>query len=293
MAYVTVHTETITSPTYTVAFDSFFASEAQTVGLRVYRNNILQTTPAQYTIENLILNADMLMVGDVVFINELGTAETVQITADDTWKDNLAGYITYSQAAANVQLQDHESRISALETKVLALQNDNADKETRIQSLEAFVVAYNAGVPATLVSIQNDLDLAELDIVALDGRVDRLDDKVGVDGSISILNNQATPLNIPDFTFDVNDVQTVFIDYVLERTTGTDYRKSTGTLVIACKANIDWVFDRGVSYIDVDAVSFQITTDVGVISNVTYTSDNMAGGGYVGTFKYTIRKTEV
>ena len=293
MAYEVVHNETITSPTYTVAFESFFCSEADTVGLKVYKNNNLMTTPAEYSIVDLIMTNDMQLTGSVVFVTELVTSDVIEIRADNTWKNNLAGYITYQESQANTRIGELETKVTNLQSAVSALQSLNTSVLSRLDSLEASRTTLEATWLPQITTNKNNIVTNTSDIATLKSRMDVYEAQVGTTYETTILNNQITPVEIPNCQFDGALVSAVFVDYILERSTGTDYRKSTGTLVLACKNGIEWAFDRGVTFIDVDNVSFSIETQTGVISKLSYVSDAMTGGSYTGKMTYTLRKYEV
>lgn len=289
MAYEIILNETILAPQYAVPFTSFFVSNADSTGLRVYRNNILQTKPAEFTFTDITLDNNMAMTGEVVFVNLLNPGEEVQIHADDTWKNNLAGYLNATLTQQSQDIESLKTRTTNLEDTV-SLQNDMIlTLDLRVDALEAYRASIETVVP------QNTLDITTLesDVISLDSRLDRVEFRTGVDGEIAITNDQSVPLVIPEFAFDGHVYSSITIDYTTERHTGTDYRKTTGTMYLACKNTIDWAFERGMAYIDVDGITFIVTTDVGVISKVEYTTDLMAGGAYSGNMKFTIRKFEV
>lgn len=184
-----------------------------------------------------------------------------------------------------------EGRVQTLETKVggLGLPSEISAIKSRLTEVEGYATPLQNQITANKV----DSDDSKAQIPVIKDRVTALENKmivvekfVGVEGRVSINNNQLIPVEIPELQLDGNVHTSARIDYEIRRSTGTEFRMSTGTLHFCLKENGVWETDRNVVSFDVDGISFAINTVLDKVGKVSYTSDNVVGASYVGTFKF-------
>jgi hypothetical protein len=104
--------------------------------------------------------------------------------------------------------------------------------------------------------------------------------------SASIDNNQGSPANIEGLIFDKETIKSAFISFCIDRSTDSGNAQMVGTIIVAHDSADDaWRITWTASMDDSDC-EFQIDTD----GQVTYTSSDLAGDDYAGTFKATITR---
>lgn len=188
------------------------------------------------------------------------------------------------------------SRVADVEVDVTALQGSLSTQIGRIDAEESKSISFQssintlANITGQLISSVSVLEawkpLVDNYIQDLRTRMQALEKFFGLEGTISILNNQLAPVEVPEFELDGNVTTSVRLDFEIRRQTGTEYRLSTGTLHLGFKSNGVWETDRNVTSFDVDGVSFTIVTGPNDIGKVYYTTDEVLGAGYTGAMKF-------
>jgi hypothetical protein len=103
--------------------------------------------------------------------------------------------------------------------------------------------------------------------------------------TVSINNNQASPLDITGLLFDTAYTLGAFVEYNIRRSTSLSSLVETGTLILSFDSiTSTWSiarYDSGSS----SGVDFSITAG----GQLQYTSSNMSGTSYSGQIKYRAR----
>ena len=225
-----------------------------------------KTTGFVGTRQALVLGDSCLFYQDKAFFNYINT----NIPALDgrvlTLEEKLTGL-------SGLQIVKNE--IDGLKNNVTTLQGEDAALQAQITPLQAKDLELNGRV-ATL----------ESKMIAVETGLAALQKFAGVEGRVNINNEQLVALEIPEFTIDGTKHTSVRLDYEIQRSTGTEYRSSTGTLHFCLKQNGVWMTDRNVVSFDVDGITFTINTILDKQGKVYYTTDLVAGAGYVGVLKF-------
>lgn len=187
------------------------------------------------------------------------------------------------------------SAVSSIQGDVTTLQNSLITLTGRVDTEEAKSICFQNSINTLLSAVSmligkvNALELWKpiVDAYILDLRTRMLavEKFFGTEETITILNNQLAPVEIPEFQVDGNVYTSVRLDYEIRRQDGIEYRISTGTVHLGFKPNGVWETDRNVVSFDVDGTIFTIVTVANDIGKVYYTTDNMVGGSYTGVMK--------
>lgn len=187
------------------------------------------------------------------------------------------------------------SLVSSIQNDVINLQASLNILSGRVDTEEANSISFQNSINSILNQMAiliNKVDALEIwkpianaDITNLRNRMAAVEKFFGFESTITILNNQVAPVEIPEFQVDGNVTTSVRLDYEIQRQAGVDYRISTGTVHLGFKPNKVWETDRNLVSFDVDGITFTIVTVANDIGKVYYTTDNMLGGGYTGKMK--------
>lgn len=251
-------------------------------GIRVVRNGVEQARDVNHIyldVKNDYANARTT--GYVGFRQALALGDQVVILHDD-------GYFNY----VSTGIPDLIARTTTLENKI----GGTTSVPSSLNALDVRVIALEAADPALQLQITNNkavvdgliprIAMLEFKMTAAEASILALRKFAGVEGVVSILNNQAVPVEIPEFLIDGTVHSSVRLDYEIQRFTGTEYRSSTGTLHFCLKENGVWMTDRNVVSFDVDGITFTINTELPKKGRVYYTTDEVIGASYVGTLKF-------
>lgn len=105
--------------------------------------------------------------------------------------------------------------------------------------------------------------------------------------TVSILNNQASPVAISGLNFDKDTTPAVIVFYEARRKTSTLERVTTGTLhLVYRQATGLWSVDNNPEF-DTLGITFSMLS-----GQVQYMTDNMGGTGHVGSFSYKLVSLE-
>lgn len=186
-----------------------------------------------------------------------------------------------------------EPRLLALETRIgsaTSVAPRLNTLESRTSGFQSDILNINSAV-GQLSSDLNNLSsqfstLSFYDLPTIYGRLTALEKFFGGMVQFDILNEQLTPLEIPELSVNGNVHSSVRLEFELQRFTGTEYRVSTGVLHLALRPNGVWMTDRNITSFDMDGVEFSVSTSLDKICSVFYTSDLVSGASpYTGTMK--------
>jgi hypothetical protein len=201
--------------------------------------------------------------------------------------DYDSSYAEYFQSLPNL-----DSRLQTVEAKLAGISDVNAavsGLDVRIDALEAQDTVHTnliAGNTTEINLLKGRMDVVENRVTATEVRLASLESFSGLQGVVTILNEQLVPLEIPEFMTLGEDISSVRLDYEIQRFTGTEYRSSVGTLHLCLQENGVWMTDRGLISFDMDGITFTISTSLPKVGKVFYTTDLVAGASYVGTMKF-------
>lgn len=284
---------------YTVSYDYTAATDITDLNLsldyiadpaadvRIYVGGSLLTYAADYTIDT-ITQYPYYTTFIVHFLNVIVAGSAVRIEKNEEWNQWI-----------QFKFPQLEARIQALELKVGTATNVDSRLtvlETNLASAEADIVTQNgiiSGHDSDITMAQGDIINLQNAVVDNTADIQDLQAFLGVEDAVAIDNNVTTPIVISELTTDGYAFTSVKVDYEIMRRIGTEYRSSVGTLYLVCKENGVWYTERGLQIIDLDGVSFSISTDPNRIGTISYTSDHMVGAGYLGYFKFRTTKFEV
>lgn len=286
MGYIVSYEEVQTSVKTTIPLSMDYISDP-IADVKIYVEGSLKTYPADYTISDIV-QYPFWTTFTVNLANAIQIGETLRIEKNEEWNQWV-----------RFKFPNLEARIAALEAKVSTATNI----ASRLGAIEAALPLINQSI----VDIQGLLSAHDVRLSALEADVSTLISKVdtniqditalkaflGVEGSVAIANNQVAPIVLDDFTTDGYEYSSVKVDYEIMRRTGTDYKSSVGSMYLVCKDNGVWFTERGLQVIDLDGVTFSITTDANKVGTLSYVSDLLIGAGYTGYFKYRLTKFEV
>ncbi len=285
---------------YSVNYDAVLTTETSTMNLsmdyisnvnsdvRVYKNGSLLVVNADYTFSNIV-QFPYYTTFTLNFVQAAPIGASIRIEKNEDWNQWIAA-----------KFPSLEPRIAALESKLTTASN----VATRLTTLENSILTLSNSLSALATNLSNlslDHDTTKSSVANLSNIISsylyptiaNIASFVGIKGSLSISNNQISPVSIPEFLLDGNQFSSMKVDYEIIRSTGDEYRTSVGSLYLVCKDNGIWYTERGLQVIDLDGVSFTISTIADRLGQLQYTSDNMLGGGYSGVFKYRTIKFEV
>ena len=256
--------------------------------VRAYRNGSLMVSPADYTISNIV-QFPYYTTFTLTFVNPILTGQTIRIEKNEDWNQWI-----------QAKFPSLEPRIEALENKVTTATN----VASRLTTIEDALITLSNSISTLATTVSNlstNHDATKASVTSLGNLISNylyptvanMAAFVGLKGTVTINNNQSSPVNIADFLMDGNQFSSIKVDYEIIRSTGDEYRTSVGSLYLVCKDNGVWYTERGLQVIDLDGVSFSINTIVDRLGQLQYTSDLMPGGGYTGVFKYRTIKFEV
>jgi hypothetical protein len=254
---------------------------------RVFVDGLLLTLNSDYTISNIV-QYPYYTTFTINFLNTIVSGSVLRVEKNEEWNQWIA-----------FKFPNLESRIADLESKV----GTATDIESRISAVAALSASHSSDINDLKTADSNfdaEINQLQIDVTNLQNAnvtnvLDIADLKafMGIEGNISIDNNVLVDTLIPELTTDGYEYSSVKIDYEIMRRTGTEYRSSVGSMYLVCKDNGVWYTERGLQVIDLDGVTFNIVTDVNRIGSLYYTSDLMAGAGYLGYFKFRTTKFEV
>lgn len=285
---------------YSVNYDSTLLAETSSMNLsmdfiasiasdvRVYKNGSLLTINADYSFSNVV-QYPYYTTFTLNFVQPCPIGTVLRIEKNEDWnqwiqfkfpniEDRIAALEAITVGATNVS-----SRILTLETSLGLTMARTLVNETNISTLTNDLSLLVSRVS----NIENDI------LYNITPKINNAISFLGVQGSVTIENNQSVPSVISALEIDGYVHSSVKVDYEISRKTGTNYLSSVGTLYLVCKNNGVWYTERGLQVIDLDGVTFEIATDVNRVGTFSYTSDYLAGAGYEGTFKFRTTKFEV
>lgn len=102
--------------------------------------------------------------------------------------------------------------------------------------------------------------------------------------NISIANNQSSPADVTGFLIDKDDYTSATAMFSMERRTATQNYQCSGHIFLRWDS-VDslWRISTSVSIDDLDAIGVYFTVTTG--GQVRYTSSNLTGGSYSGSFR--------
>lgn len=222
-----------------------------------------RTTGFVGTRQALVNGDQLIFLHDPSYYNYISTGIPDLLARTTTLENKLNGITSVQTEVTNLA-----NKVAALELQDPALQQQITDNKAvvdglipRIGTLETKMTAVEAGLAA-------------------------LQKFAGVEGRVTINNNQLVAVEIPEFAIDGTKHTSVRLDYEIQRSTGTEYRSSTGTLHFCLKQNGVWMTDRNVVSFDVDGITFSINTVLDKQGKVFYTTDEVLGASYVGVLKF-------
>lgn len=104
--------------------------------------------------------------------------------------------------------------------------------------------------------------------------------------SAEIANDQSAPANIADLIFDKATVKAAFIDFAIDRRTDSSNVQMAGTIIVCHNSEDDAWRITWTASMDESECEFGITSE----GQITYTSTDLAGDNYAGTFKATVTR---
>lgn len=225
-----------------------------------------KTTGFVGTRQALVLGDACLFFQDKAFFNYISTGIPDLIGRTLTLEQKLQGL---------TGLQIVKNEIVGVKNSVSTLQGVDASLQAQITPLQA-----------KDVDLEDRVSILEGKMTTVENGLAALQKFAGVEGRVDILNEQLVALEIPEFAIDGTKHTSVRLDYEIQRSTGTEYRSSTGTLHFCLKQNGVWMTDRNVVSFDMDGINFTINTVLDRQGKVFYTTDLVSGAGYIGHIKF-------
>ena len=194
---------------------------------------------------------------------------------------------------AEADITSLEGRITTAEADIVNLQGDVAawvDLSSDVTTLQGDVVSLDG----RLDTAESDINTLESDLAQLTTRVSNLEAASEVaffSGSCPLVNNEATPTNIPNFDRSGVGTQLANVTIQIDRRTDSEKRYTEVELLMRYITEDEiWYVARKTTTAVIgepDGVDFTIDTHpVTKVGQVKYTTDNMAGANYSGTLKF-------
>lgn len=199
--------------------------------------------------------------------------------------DKLIGWNGTADGLENKDALD----VTALQAEIDAVEVRMTAAESDIDTLEINDAAQDFNIADALA----DIATLQAQILVLQ---ENAIPNTGFAGSKSIINNQVVPEPITallpqnDFKRSGNGTQLCKVTVQIDRRTDSEFRSASVNLIMKfIDENDTWYIERESTSLFVgepDGLDFTIVTDVDLVGQVYYTSDNMVGANYSGIMKY-------